>query len=317
MSVHIDKLTRITAEQEQVFLTEAARIINVEPPRVAAKPRPLYRAELELIAVDADALAAIVAKIPNGPAFDDRTKFVAMAHALGGAFLNDPDRAKGLFLDWCYRWHQGPQQEGEPERVWDSVVDDQHQIGADWIIQRAVEAKVDVRAYRVALAQKQFDADTPLQESENPLLIAEANPAAQIIKKRLVVRQDDLTRSAADLRDILAGAADLFDRGGPARLVKSSDADQPSVRLLNHHDVVLAAHRHCQPVEAGERPAPSRCPSASLSSTSQWATSSILRRLDGISSAPSLRDDGCNRDSGGLRSTHTSVALPTTSARRS
>lgn len=113
-------------------------------------------------AADLDVLAAIIEQIPNDESFDSRNRFLAMGHAIAGAFETDLERGEGLFLNWCDRWHR-PQTEGEPERVWNSVLASEHQAGANWILQQARAAKVDIRAYVLARAQSEFEAteDSP------------------------------------------------------------------------------------------------------------------------------------------------------------
>ena len=65
-------------------------------------------------------------------------------------------------------------------------------------------------------------------------------------KARLLVRSADLTETARELRDLLA-KGDLFDRGGPARLVHDPEQGGVVARRLTIQHVVHEAHRAAQP----------------------------------------------------------------------
>ena len=135
-----EKLQPVTEAQVAAFLKDAAPVIGADMTRQSggASDAGARVGDADLVAVDFDALAAIVAKLPNGPAFDDRNRFVAVAYALAAAFPDDEGRALGLWQAWCDRWHRGSQNEGEIEGVWELAPDDEHHVGADWLITQAL-----------------------------------------------------------------------------------------------------------------------------------------------------------------------------------
>jgi putative DNA primase/helicase len=195
-------LTAVSEEQIRLFLVDAAVVIGAKPPHPPGGGRRIQQAaDLgALVAVDPDALAAIVEKIPNGPAFDDRSRFVAMAHAVAAAFAPDIERGRCLFFDWCDRWHRGAQGEGEVEGVWDSIQDSEHQAGAGWILRQAADAGIDTRPYQLAWAQSEFEAtadppgDAPVQAGEDAAEIGDEappvlSPAAPLDSAREMVRR--------------------------------------------------------------------------------------------------------------------------------
>jgi len=86
--------------------------------------------------------------------------------------------------------------------------------------------------------------------------------AAEIIdlalkpKPELIVHAGNLPATADGLRDLLAASGKLFDRGLPVRVIRPADGTLPSAVRLTKHNVVMEAHRLCQPVKIdadGER----------------------------------------------------------------
>ena len=65
----------------------------------------------------------------------------------------------------------------------------------------------------------------------------------------LIIHRGNLPATAADLRDRLAQSGRLFDRGLPVRVVRPADGGMPSATPLTRHNVVIEAHRLCQPDE--------------------------------------------------------------------
>jgi hypothetical protein len=113
-------------------------------------------------------------------------------------------------------------------------------------------------------------------------------------KPDLIVHASDLPTTAEALRDLLAASGRLFDRGMPVRIIKPADAGPPSATRLTRHNVVIEAHRLCQPVKfdaEGERKPitlPDRVAQMYLDMAGEWE----LPPLAGISTAPLLSADG-------------------------
>jgi putative DNA primase/helicase len=113
-------------------------------------------------------------------------------------------------------------------------------------------------------------------------------------KPDLIVHAGDLPATAEALRDLLAASGRLFDRGMPVRIIKPADAGPPSATRLTKHNVVIEAHRLCQPVKfdpKGERKPitlPDRVAQMYLDMAGEWE----LPPLTGISTAPLLSADG-------------------------
>lgn len=133
------------------FLNE---LLTSRPSAPDAPPPP----PSELAAIGPTALAHIVQRLPNDTAFDDRSEWIALAHALAGAFPNDSDLARELWLGHAAKRAQA---EGEPERVW-STLPGPHKVGADWIVTKARAAGVDVADYENAAAAAAFAVAGPL-----------------------------------------------------------------------------------------------------------------------------------------------------------
>jgi putative DNA primase/helicase len=113
-------------------------------------------------------------------------------------------------------------------------------------------------------------------------------------KPDLIVHGSDLPATAEALRDLLAASARLFDRGMPVRIIKPADGGPPSATRLTKHNVVIEAHRLCQPVKfdpKGERKPitlPDRVAQMYLDMAGEWE----LPPLAGVSTAPLLSVDG-------------------------
>jgi hypothetical protein len=113
-------------------------------------------------------------------------------------------------------------------------------------------------------------------------------------KPDLIVHASDLPATAEALRDLLAASARLFDRGMPVRIIKPADGGPPSATRLTKHNVVIEAHRLCQPVmfdAEGERKPmtlPDRVAQMYLDMAGEWE----LPPLAGVSTAPLLSADG-------------------------
>jgi hypothetical protein len=68
-------------------------------------------------------------------------------------------------------------------------------------------------------------------------------------KPELIIHAGNLPATAEALRDLFAGSENLFDRGLPVRIIRPVDGGSPSATPLSKHNVVIEAHRLCQPVK--------------------------------------------------------------------
>jgi hypothetical protein len=144
--------------------------------------------------------------------------------------------------------------------------------------------------------------------------------AAEIVdlalqKPELVIHGDNLPATAEALRDLLAASGKLFDRGLPVRIIRSADSGSPSVIPLTKHNVVIEAHRLCQPVKFNSKGECvrvtlfDRIAQMYLDMSGEWE----LPPLAGITSAPLLSADGSVRSADGYDRTTTlwCCAIPT------
>src|SRR5437764_271092 len=104
-------------------------------------------------------------------------------------------------------------------------------------------------------------------------------------KSQLMIHTGNLPATAEELRDLLATSETLFDRGMPVRVVTPATAVLPVARPLTKNNVVMQAHKLCQPMKAkanGEIVSVTltdRLAMMYLDMTGEWN----LRPLDGIS----------------------------------
>jgi len=116
-------------------------------------------------------------------------------------------------------------------------------------------------------------------------------------KTELIIHTGNLPASAEALRDLLAACDKLFDRGLPVRVIKPADGGVPSAVPLTKHNVVIEAHRLCQPVKIkadGEHLSvtlPDRVAQMYLDMVGEWG----LPPLIGVSTSPLLSADGSVR----------------------
>jgi hypothetical protein len=119
-------------------------------------------------------------------------------------------------------------------------------------------------------------------------------------KPQLMVHTADLPASVRELGILLAQSHNLFDRGVPVRIVNNSAA-HPKALPLTKNNVVIEAHRVCQPVKIDKKgdlvpiTLPDRAAQMYLDSVGEWD----LRPLSGISLAPLLSGDGTLRAAAG------------------
>jgi putative DNA primase/helicase len=120
-------------------------------------------------------------------------------------------------------------------------------------------------------------------------------------KPDLIVHRGDLPATVEALRDLLAASGKLFDRGMPVRVIKPVDGSPPSATRLTKNNVVVEAHRLCQPIKydaEGNRveiTLADRVAQMYLDLVGEWN----LPPLAGISTAPLLSDDGSVRAADG------------------
>jgi len=140
--------------------------------------------------------------------------------------------------------------------------------------EEAVKAAID--------AAEEFVSSTEDEPSEKPRLLVENwNP--------------DLTVAA--LRDILAGAGDLYDRGVPVRLAFDQIQNGTVAQMLTPHALVLTAHGVCRPYARKPKDGniievDTRLPHSFAVMYLDWRGQWQLRPLNGIASSPLLQDDG-------------------------
>ena len=122
-------------------------------------------------------------------------------------------------------------------------------------------------------------------------------PAKPEGRKDLYINQADLPDSARKLALALSKRNDLFDRGGPSRLVCDPDGGVSVVSLLTKPAVVIACHEVLRPWTSREGKEaktrqnvtlPDRVAELYLNMPDAWG----LRRLDGIACTPLLHQDG-------------------------
>ena len=117
-------------------------------------------------------------------------------------------------------------------------------------------------------------------------------------RPELLVDDSDLTRTARDLRDLLACGDQLFDRGTPVKLARDGMTSSMSARPLTVESVVHEAHRVGRPIKLVENKdgmimevpvtLPDRVARLYLDMEGEWN----LRVLNGITTAPILGADG-------------------------
>jgi hypothetical protein len=128
--------------------------------------------------------------------------------------------------------------------------------------------------------------------------IAESASNQSKDKPRLLIEQSNPDRTVVAIRDILANSGELYDRGVPVRL--SFDQLQQGVvaQAMTPDVLVLTAHMLCRPVEIrvskenARSEVDTRLPRPIASMYLDWRGEWRLPPLNGVSTAPLLRDDG-------------------------
>jgi hypothetical protein len=117
-------------------------------------------------------------------------------------------------------------------------------------------------------------------------------------KPRLLIEDSNPDQTVAALRDILAAAGGLYDRGVPVRLAFDQMQQGTVAQAMTPDGLVLTAHRTCRPYvlktkkDGRSYEADSRLPRSFavmyLDCRGEWC----LPALNGIATAPLLQDDG-------------------------
>jgi putative DNA primase/helicase len=142
-----------------------------------------------------------------------------------------------------------------------------------------------------------------MTETPNAAAADAADLVAAALKDvpELVVHAADRPATVFALRDVLASADNLFDRGGmPVMLLDPADGSPPVARRMTFNNVIVEAHQHCRPVRIDEKgvPIPITLPDSVAKmylDLGKWK----LKPLAGISTAPLLGSDGSILDRAG------------------
>jgi hypothetical protein len=130
-------------------------------------------------------------------------------------------------------------------------------------------------------------------------------PEAPDGKPRLLVENCNPHQTVAALLDILAGASCLYDRGVPVRLALDQIRQGAVAQVMTPDALVLMAHEICRPYVLKERQdgtvseVNARLPRSFAVMYLDWRGEWRLSPLNGIASAPLLRDDGTINSSEG------------------
>jgi hypothetical protein len=127
-----------------------------------------------------------------------------------------------------------------------------------------------------------------------------SDPVAQAIgqKPRLLIENCNPDRTIASLRDILAKASALYDRGVPVRLALNQQQYGSTVQEMTADALVLLTHEVCRPYVLKTSPdgtvteVDARLPRSFAVMYLDWRGEWRLRPLNGIASAPLLQADG-------------------------
>jgi hypothetical protein len=117
-------------------------------------------------------------------------------------------------------------------------------------------------------------------------------------KPRLLVEPCSPDRTIAALRDILRDTGDLFDRGVPVRLTFDQIQGGAAAKIMTPDNLVLLAHMICRPFALKVKQdgkiveVDARLPRPFAIMYREWWGEWQLPPLNGIASAPLLREDG-------------------------
>jgi hypothetical protein len=117
-------------------------------------------------------------------------------------------------------------------------------------------------------------------------------------KPRLLIENCNPDRTVAALRDTLSAADGLYDRGVPVRLAFDQIQRGTVAQVMSPDALVLMAHAVCRPYPLKAKPdgtiseVNARLPRSFAVMYLDWRGEWRLAPLNGIASAPLLRDDG-------------------------
>ena len=112
-------------------------------------------------------------------------------------------------------------------------------------------------------------------------------------KPRLLVDKSNPHQTVATLRDILADAGGLYDRGVPVRLAVDQTQKGTVAQMMTRSGIVLMSHQVCRPYALKKgQPVDVGLPSWFALMYLEWWGEWQLAPLNGVASAPLLQDDG-------------------------
>jgi hypothetical protein len=144
----------------------------------------------------------------------------------------------------------------------------------------------------------QIDPEEPMSAAIDPAIeVEESAKGAVSGKPRLRVDNCNPDVTVAALRDILARASQLYDRGVPVRLAFDQIQRGTVAQLMTSHGLVLEAHRVCRPYvlkpkEGVISEVDARLPHSVAVMYLDWRGEWKLPPLNGIASSPLLQNDG-------------------------
>jgi hypothetical protein len=128
-------------------------------------------------------------------------------------------------------------------------------------------------------------------------------------KPRLLIEDSNPDKTVAALRDVLAGAGVLYDRGGPARVAFDQMQQGTVARVMSPDGLVLMAHETCRPYiiktksDGSVHEINARLPRSFAVMYLDWHGEWRLPPLNGIATAPLLGTSGTIRSTEGYDST--------------
>lgn len=149
------KLTEITREKADAFLTQLAEYLEMEGYGVAVREGDGYTRQREagdqeaLRAPSIEALHEAVALIPNDDAFPHRDDYIKMGAAIRAACGENEEEGFAAYADWAARWVGGVNPPDQVRSDWRSLRPPYH-VGWTWLAERA-------RKYGYADAALEFD----------------------------------------------------------------------------------------------------------------------------------------------------------------
>lgn len=112
----------------------------------------------DLLAPNIEALAALVAELPN--TLPDRHEYVAVGYAVKGASQNDPTAGLDIFQEWCSRWDQGSNDPATVARDWEKMAPP-YRAGYEWLLDQGKSWGVDTSGHRFGDAEAPPEGGVP------------------------------------------------------------------------------------------------------------------------------------------------------------